>query len=54
VADVVREDLPGDLQLLIGGVYSAARPNSVLTHVHVVANTSFGNDPGKWLTSRCA
>jgi peptide/nickel transport system permease protein len=50
VADVVREGLPGDLQLLIGGlivglvlgiaggVYAAARPNSVLTHVlHVVA-----------------
>jgi len=50
VADVVREGLPGDLQLLIGGlivglaagiaggIYSAARPSSLLTHVlHVVA-----------------
>jgi peptide/nickel transport system permease protein len=50
VADVVREGLPADLQLLLGGVvvglaagiaggvYSAARPNSLLAHaLHVVA-----------------
>jgi peptide/nickel transport system permease protein len=50
VADVVRENVPADLQLLVGGVlaglvlgiagglYSAARPDSALTHVlHVVA-----------------
>jgi peptide/nickel transport system permease protein len=50
VADVVRESVPADLQLLLGGVivglvlgiagglYSAARPSSALTHaLHVVA-----------------
>jgi peptide/nickel transport system permease protein len=50
VADVVREGLPADLQLLLGGVvvglaagiaggaYCAARPNSLLAHaLHVVA-----------------
>jgi peptide/nickel transport system permease protein len=50
VSDIVREGLPGDLQLLIGGIvvglvvgvagglYSAARPNSWGAHLlHVVA-----------------
>jgi peptide/nickel transport system permease protein len=50
VADVVRESVPADVQLLVGGVlaglalgiagglYSAARPNSTLAHtLHVVA-----------------
>jgi peptide/nickel transport system permease protein len=98
VADIVREGVPADLQLLIGGLivglavgiagglYCAARPDSIGAHMlHVVAMfgvcapvyvvglmtlllfgsnigraadlgiplsyTSFGQSPGRWLTS---